>query len=248
MAITKLHEIWNVIDSELPRDEWIQLQTIYAMIESRVQLKPDDFLPSAPKSDEPKWMRNVRNVLQSRKTNGDIAWDKNGRYMIPSSNVVVSDDSIVVYQQSKPRFSISEERFKAVQKTREQIGLAGENWVIDYEKDILNANGSSTLAERVQRISQTNISAGFDILSYELSGSEKFIEVKTTALSKPEFFLSSNELDVAKEFKSRYWIYFLAEIYGNPKLIKIHDPASKVGKMLSLIPTNYRVQLLNTGE
>jgi len=246
MVITKLHEMWNVIDSELPRDEWIQLQTIYTMIESRIQLKPDDFLPSAPKSDEPKWMRNVRNVLQSRKTNGDIAWDKNGRYMIPSSDVVVSDDSIVVYQQSKPRFSISEERFKAIQKTREQIGLAGENWVVDYEKDILSVDGSSELAEKVQRISQANVSAGFDVLSYELNGGEKFIEVKTTALSKYEFFLSSNELNVAKEFKSRYWIYFLSEIYGNPKLMKIHDPASKVGKTLSLIPTNYRVQLLNT--
>lgn len=88
MAITKLHEIWDVIDYELPRDEWIPLQNIYTLVELRLHLKPDDFLPSAPQSEEPKWMRNVRNVLQRRKTNGDIAWDKNGKYMIPSSDIV----------------------------------------------------------------------------------------------------------------------------------------------------------------
>jgi hypothetical protein len=245
MAITKLHEIWKVIDSEFPRDEWVPLQNIYTLIESKVQLKPDDFLPSAPKSDEPKWMRNVRNVLQTRKTSGDIAWDKNGRYMIPSSDIVISDDSIVAYEQSKPKFSISEERFRAIQKTREQIGLAGENWVVDYEKNSLINSGHNELADKVERISQTNISVGFDVLSYEFKGAKKFIEVKTTALSKLEFFLSSNELDVAKEYKSRYWIYFLSEIYGIPRLAKIHNPAIQVGKALSLTPTNYRAQLLN---
>ena len=244
MTITKLHEIWEVIDFELPRDEWIPLQNIYSLIGSKLQLKPDDFLPSAPKSEEPKWMRNVRNVLQSRKINGDIAWDKNGKYMIPSSDIVVSDDSIVVYQQSKPKFFISEERFRAIQKTREQIGLAGEDWVVDYEKSDLNNSGYHELAEKVERISKANISAGFDVLSYEVSGSEKFIEVKTTALSKLEFYLSSNEIDIAREYRYRYWIYFLSEIYGSPKLIKIHNPSVEVGRLLSLTPVNFRVQLL----
>ena len=248
MAITKLHEIWEVIDTDFPRDEWVPLQNIYSLVETRIQLKPDDLLPSAPKSDEPKWMRNVRNVLQSRKTNGEIAWDKNGKYMIPSAEITISDDSIVVYQQSKPKFSISEERFRAIQKTREQIGLAGENWVVDFEKGSLNNSGHRELAEKVERISQANIAAGFDVLSYEFNGGEKFIEVKTTALSKLEFFLSSNELDVAKEFKSRYWIYFLSEIYGVPRLAKIRNPAIEVGKTLSLTPSNYRAQLLKNAR
>jgi hypothetical protein len=245
MTITNLHQIWEVIDSEFPRDEWIPLQTIYSLIKGKIQLKPDDFLPSAPKSEEPKWMRNVRNVLQRKKTTGDIAWDKNGTYMIPSSDVIVADDSIVVYQESKPKATISEERFKAIQRSREQKGLAGESWVVNYEKDILRQDGCSELANKVERISQSNIGAGFDVLSYEVDGGEKFIEVKTTALSKLEFFLSSNELNIANEFKRRYWIYFLYEIYGDPKLVKIHNPSEKIGRTISLTPTNYRVQLLS---
>jgi len=50
-TITKLREIWNVIDFELPRDEWIPLQSIYSLIESKLQLKPDNFSPSAPNGD-----------------------------------------------------------------------------------------------------------------------------------------------------------------------------------------------------
>jgi hypothetical protein len=237
MAITKLHEIWELIYSELPRDEWIPLQSIYTLVESRIPLKPDDFLSSAPNSDEPKWMRNVRNVLQHKKVKGDIAWDKNGRYMVQSSDIIVSDDSIVIYEQSRPKHSISEERFRAIQKTREQIGLAGENWVIDYEKKFLSKNGYYDLANKVRRMSQTNILAGFDVLSYESNSDEKYIEVKTTALSKVEFFLSSNELEVAKELKNKYWIYFLSEIYGIPKLVRIQNPSVEVGTRLFLIAT-----------
>lgn len=109
MAITKLYEMWELINSKLPRDEWVALPKIYSLVEKNLQLTNDDFLPSAPNTDEPKWMRNVRNVLQRRKTNGEIAWDKNGKYMIPSSNVLVSDDSIVVYKQNQPSHAISEE-------------------------------------------------------------------------------------------------------------------------------------------
>ena len=121
-------------------------------------------------------MRNVRNVLQSRKTNGEIAWDKNGKYMMPSSNVIVSDDSIVVYKQNELSHAISEEQFRAIQKTREQIGLAGETWVMNYEIHKLKNNGLDELSKDVKRISSVNIAAGYDVLSYEFVGTEKFIE------------------------------------------------------------------------
>ncbi len=61
--------------------------------------------------------------------------------MIPSSEISFADDSIVIYEQSKPKQVISEERFRAIQASREQIGLAGENWVVEYEKQELNDKG-----------------------------------------------------------------------------------------------------------
>jgi hypothetical protein len=54
MAITHLQEIWLVINEKLPRDELILPQAIYELIQRNIDLRPDDFLPSAPNSGEPK--------------------------------------------------------------------------------------------------------------------------------------------------------------------------------------------------
>jgi hypothetical protein len=241
MTITKLHEIWDVLNGSFPRDEWIHLQSIYEMIQTNIQLRPDDFLPSAPNSSEPKWMRNVRNVLQQRKNTGYIGWDKNGKYMIPTMEINISDDSITA--KSNIQYKISEERFKKIKESREAIGQAGEKWVMDYERSYLTTIGKFDLAKRITRISETNIAAGYDVLSFELDNSEKFIEVKTTALSKAEFFISANELGIAKQLNGNYWIYLVSEIYGEPKLITIQDPTKEIGKKLILTPINYQVQM-----
>ena len=241
MAITHLQDIWTVINEKLPRDEWIHLQSIYDMIESNIQLRPDDFLPAAPNSSRPKWMRNVRNVLQQRKNNGYIAWDKNGKYMIPTMEITISDDSITT--PSRIRYKISEERFRKIQESREAIGQAGEDWVINYERNYLTLKGRSELAERIARVSEINITAGYDVLSFELDSSEKFIEVKTTALSKAEFFISANELEVARKLNGNYWIYLVSEIYGEPKLFTIQDPTKEIGKKLILTPISFQVQI-----
>jgi len=67
--------------------------------------------------------------------------------------------------------------------------------VLEYEKWRLNTIGFSKLADRVEWISQTQgDGSGFDILSRNYDGSDKYIEVKTTKLSKdtPFFLLSMN--------------------------------------------------------
>jgi hypothetical protein len=242
MTITTLQEIWDVLANELPRDDWIDLQTIYKIIEANIQFKDDDFLPSAPKSQEPKWMRNVRNVLQHRKTNGDIAWDKNGSYMIPTIEITVTNDGIST--PTKLQYRISEEGFKRIRESREAIGLAGENWVAEYEKVFLSNNMRPDLANKVTRISETNVGAGYDILSFETNENQKYIEVKTTVLSKAEFFISSNELDIAKKLNGNYWIYFVSEIYGNPQLTLIKDPINQMGSKLKLTPVSFQVEIL----
>ena len=242
MAITKLQDIWDVLANELPRDDWVDLQSIYRIVENKIQLKEDDFLPSAPTSQEPKWMRNVRNVLQHRKNNGDIAWDKNGSYMIPTVGITVANDGISI--PTKLQYRISEEGFKRIRESREAIGLAGENWVTEYEKVLLFKNMRPDLANKVARVSETNIGAGYDILSFETNENQKYIEVKTTVLSKTEFFISSNELDVAKKLNGNYWIYFVSEIYGNPQLTLIKDPINEIGSKLKLTPVGYQVEIV----
>ena len=76
-------KIWNIIQTHMPRERWISLGEIYQMVERYGNLDVEDFEPQSPTSDIPKWKRNVRNVLQYRKSRGEIQWDGNTRYLLP---------------------------------------------------------------------------------------------------------------------------------------------------------------------
>ena len=82
--MTHADDLWAAISRALPNDRWLPLSQLYARVQSRVQLDAEDFLPSAPGNDEPKWRRNVRNVLQRQKELGHVEWNGRGAHRLPS--------------------------------------------------------------------------------------------------------------------------------------------------------------------
>lgn len=80
--MTHLSDIWACIKRNLPKGKWIGLEVIYSLIEIDITLDEEDFEPQSPSSDIPKWKRNVRNVLQYRKSTGEIEWNGHARYRI----------------------------------------------------------------------------------------------------------------------------------------------------------------------
>jgi hypothetical protein len=77
------------------------------------------------------------------------------------------------------------------------LGSRGEEFVVEYERFQLEKKGRPDLAERVQRISQMmGDGAGYDVLSFDERGTEKYIEVKTTNGSKKTpFIVTVNEVE-----------------------------------------------------
>lgn len=73
--MTHLDDLWPAIRRALRTDRWTSLSQIYRAVEQSVSLDAEDYLPDAPGSTGARWKRNVRNVLQSRKTRGDVQWD-----------------------------------------------------------------------------------------------------------------------------------------------------------------------------
>ena len=62
----------------------------------------------------------------------------------------------------------------------QQLGEAGELFVINFERARLMRAGKASLADRIEQVSATEgPSAGFDIRSFE-NGSDRFVEIKTT--------------------------------------------------------------------
>ena len=98
-----------------------------------------------------------------------------------------------------------EELTRKLERNRE-AGAAAEAFAIEYEKRRLGP----PLSESIRQVSLISVSAGYDIASFESDGSthfDKFIEVK--AIGRDGFYLSSNELRVAKKLGRQYYLYLI---------------------------------------
>lgn len=109
--------------------------------------------------------------------------------------------------------------YAAVEARNRALGLAGELAVADLEYRRLVKGGKSNLARRIEHVSQSRGDGdGFDIHSFEESGKERLIEVKTTrSRAETPFFVTANELKVSKE---RADVYHLVRVFNFE-----HNPA-----------------------
>ena len=99
------------------------------------------------------------------------------------------------------------------------LGLAGEMLIVLAEQRRLHDAGKRTLSNRVEHVSRTKGDGlGYDILSFELDGRERLIEVKTTAFGKTTpFFASRREVQVSSELGRQYHLYRLFKFREAPK-------------------------------
>lgn len=100
------------------------------------------------------------------------------------------------------------------------LGLAGEQFVLRFEKARLIRAGRHALADRVEHIATTiGDGAGFDVRSFERSGQDRLIEVKTTAYGKQTpFFISRNEVSVSRDRSKDYHLYRIFRFREDPRL------------------------------
>lgn len=125
-----------------------------------------------------------------------------------------------------------------------RIGDLGEIWIYKQEKEFLESNGKKKLAEKVEHVAKNKGDGlGFDILSFDLEGKPKYIEVKTTKGNlNSTFFVTRNELEKSIIEKDRYFLYRVYE----------YDEETEKGKILKIkgvltnicnTPMNYKVTL-----
>ena len=88
---------------------------------------------------------------------------------------------------------------------RERSRLA-EEMIVAMEQTRLREAGLPDLADGVARISDDDVTAGYDVLSFETTGDRRYIEVKSSAGPRAWFIWSRNEYEVARELEHSYWI------------------------------------------
>lgn len=149
---------------------------------------------------------------------------------------------------SKERRQITQkELLNKLEKQRDD-GEKAELFVLGYENKRLNR-----LQNTAKRISEIDVSAGYDILSYENELStqfDRFIEVKSY-WGKPHFYWSENERNTAILYGDRYYLYLvdMQELLNNqqsyhPFIIK--NPSKTIENTSWLIePVSFRITALD---
>jgi hypothetical protein len=132
-------------------------------------------------------------------------------------------------------------KFDPVERDRRNrsLGKGGEKFVIHLERWRLAAANRDDLAHRVRWIAAENgDGAGYDVLSFDFSGRERLIEVKTTnGSARTPFFLSRNERDLATARPEEWCIYRVHEFAREPRIFTIDPPLETA---VNLIPDTWR--------
>lgn len=100
-----------------------------------------------------------------------------------------------------------------------ELGEEAEQFVIEYEKQRLMRYG---IKKMPIQISEVDVTAGFDILSYGQSETEEiYIEVKSVD-NKNLFHFSENEIVISKKMGKHYWLYLVNRI--SKDILRINNP------------------------
>ena len=121
-----------------------------------------------------------------------------------------------------------------------QLGKKGEEFIYIYEKASLEKAGLDKLASKVKWVSQEEgDGAGFDILSFEKTGKEKYIEVKTTNLDiATNFYMSKNELDFSKKHDDDF---SLCRVYDFSDIRRFYTANTKTLMQFDIKPFQFMV-------
>lgn len=120
------------------------------------------------------------------------------------------------------RRAVKRDYFERESRNR-SLGKAGELFIVQYEQWRLERMGFGQLANRVEHVADTQGDGlGYDVLSFEPDGRKRYIEVKTTAHdAATPFFVSSNEVDFAREQTERFRLYRLFHFRTSPKFFEL---------------------------
>ncbi|WP_461791446.1 protein NO VEIN domain-containing protein [Pedobacter sp.] len=130
-----------------------------------------------------------------------------------------------------------------IKKAKEQkdLGDAGEELVKEYEIAELHSKGRYDLAKLVEIVKD---GMGYDVISFDEFGAEKYIEVKTTTGNEySPFYLSNNEVEFARSRIGLYQIYRIYKYDAESNFGEFFKISGELEDQLLFKPVSYQVFL-----
>lgn len=114
-----------------------------------------------------------------------------------------------------------------------ELGRAGEAAVFHFERQRLQSEDRPDLARRVRWVAQEDgDGAGYDILSFDHTGRERLVEVKTTLGSRTTpFYLTRNEYALAEERTDAFRLMRVYSFAVEPRMFELQPPLADVVRL-----------------
>lgn len=118
------------------------------------------------------------------------------------------------------------------------LGRAGEEFVVGFERSRLRRAGRDDLAGDVRWVSDLDGDGyGYDVKSFETDGEERLLEIKTTCGNeRTPFWMSKRECDVGAE---KCDIYRVRRVFHFRNEVKMFDIAPPLEAKLLLTPATF---------
>lgn len=119
-----------------------------------------------------------------------------------------------------------------------KLGRDGEELVFQFEHERLRRLDRSDLAKKIRWISEEiGDGAGYDILSFDEKGKERFLEVKTTVGSDiTPFYITRNELSLSAERPEAFRLCRVFDFSMHPRMFELAPPLEN---FVHLSPLSY---------
>jgi hypothetical protein len=129
-----------------------------------------------------------------------------------------------------------------IESRNRSMGLAGEQFIADFEARRLHAAGRRTLADRVEHVASTRGDGlGYDVLSFDVYGEERFVEVKTTDFgAATPFYVSRSEVAFSEEQSKQFVLARVHEFRSAPKFFELKGA---IRKNVMLDPVSFVARL-----
>jgi hypothetical protein len=126
-----------------------------------------------------------------------------------------------------------------IERANRSLGSTGEELVVKFEKWRLTKARKESLIKKIEWVSKDQGDGlGFDILSRNIDGTERYIEVKTTKQGKnTPIFFSRNEYEFANENHKRFYLY---RVYDFKKTPKMFMASGRFEEFCSIRPEKFR--------
>lgn len=142
---------------------------------------------------------------------------------------ILEEKEIIPVKKFKLQAKINPIKLKGVHidyiqeaRINKELGEAGEEFVYQHEREEVKKYKLSK-KKQVRRVAKLDGDGlGYDILSYDKNGREKYIEVKTTSGKENEsIFITANELKMSEDYPEQYYLYRVYDF----------NPAELTGKL-----------------